>query len=155
MVSLNFSVWFFISSSQAAISAHPYNQAYDPFRNPFIDYEQAKRDAMAANKLLLIDVGGDWCIWCKRLDSFLQNNSDISKSMDEAFVLFKVNVSEEQSNLEFFKQFPPVKGYPHFIIVDGNGKYLGEQDTSKLEQGEGYSPARFNMFIAHWHPAKH
>ena len=146
---------FSLAPSVMAIAKHPYNQSYDPFRNPFIDYEQAKQDAAATGKLLLIDVGGDWCIWCKRMDRFLKSHDDISASVDEVFVVLKVNVSEEQSNLDFFKQFPAIKGYPHFIIVDSNGKYMGEQDTSELEQGDGYSQANVKAFVARWRSSKH
>ena len=80
----------------------------------------------------------------------MESHNDISASVDEVFVVLKVNVSEEQSNLDFFKQFPAIKGYPNFIIVDAKGRYLGEQDTGKLEQGESYSAAKFSAFIAHW-----
>lgn len=156
LASLSIAIYLLACSLQAiAFAERPYNQRYDPFRNPFIDYEQAKHDAATSRKLVLIDVGGDWCIWCKRLDRFLQKHDDIVKSLDAAFIVIKVNISEEQSNLDFFKQFPPIKGYPHFIIVDGKGKLLGEQDTSKLELGEGYSPARFKAFVDRWHAPKH
>lgn len=37
----------------------PYNAAYDPFRDPFIDFESAKHDAAKSGKLILIEFGGD------------------------------------------------------------------------------------------------
>lgn len=132
----------------------PYNRTYDPFRDPFVDFETAKRDATAAGKLILIDVGGDWCIWCKRLDQFLGQHPDVSAPLDEVFILLKVNVSEERSNLEFFKQFPAIKGYPHFLILDSKGKYLGGQDTSQLEQGKSYSREKFTEFVGRWRVRK-
>ena len=141
---------FSVSSFAAAIGDKDYNKKYDPTRNSFNDFELAKKDAKAAGKLILVEFGGEWCIWCHRIESFITSNPEINSGIDDTFVFLKINVSDENKNEKFVSQFPPIKGYPFFVIVDSSGTVLGSQGTGSLEQEKSYSPERFKEFIAKW-----
>jgi len=41
-------------------------------------------------------------------------------------------------------------GFPVFIIVDGNGKVLHIQDSSLLEEGQGYNQKKVLGFFRNW-----
>lgn len=128
---------------------------YDPARNPADDLQQAIALAQKENKYIMLELGGDWCIWCKHMDDFYSVNADILKARTENYVLVKINVSEENMNEDFLSQFPAVAGYPHIYILDANGKLLHSQDTAELEDGaDSYSPDVFMAFLQKWAPSK-
>jgi thiol:disulfide interchange protein len=133
-----------------AIGDREYNKKYDPARNPFADFEMAKKDAKASGKFILVEFGGDWCVWCRRIETFMLSTPDINKGVDDVFVFLKINVSDENKNEKFVNEFPKIKGYPFFVIVDSNGVILEPQDTGALEEGKGYSIERFKAFIEKW-----
>ena len=38
---------------------------YDPSRDAFKDFEDAQLQAEQEGKLILIQIGGNWCSWCQ------------------------------------------------------------------------------------------
>ena len=128
---------------------------YDPARNPADDLAQAIVIAQKENKRIMLELGGDWCIWCKYMDEFYETHPDILKYRAENYVLVKVNVSEESSNAQFLSQYPEAGGYPHVYILDSDGTFLHSQDTVELEDGEAsYVPEVFMAFLQKWAPVK-
>ncbi len=123
---------------------------YDPKRNPINDGLEALKIAKRTNRKVLIEVGGDWCAWCHRLDKFLHSNPQLKKDFFNTFVLIKVNVSEENDNKEFLKVFPPANGYPHMYVTDQNGQILESKDTADFLENKRYSVKRFYEFINKW-----
>ena len=124
---------------------------YDPARNPADDLRQAIVLAQKENKRIMLELGGNWCIWCKYIDDFYASHADILQYRAENYILVKVNVSEENSNEKFLSQFPAVHGYPHIYILDGNGTFLHSQDTAELEDGNiSYVPEVFMAFLQKW-----
>lgn len=133
-----------------AFGDRPYNQGYDPARNAAADYQAALTAAKAEHKMVLLEIGGNWCIWCMRLDKFVKNHTDLHQAFNQTFVAVKVNFSEENENTEFLKQFPQVKGYPHFMVVNPLTLKVIQQGTGKFEEGKGYSEVRLLNFIRAW-----
>lgn len=124
---------------------------YDPARNPADDLQQAILIAQNENKRIILELGGDWCIWCKFMDEFYESHADILQYRAEKYVLVKVNVSEENMNEEFLSQFPEVAGYPHIYILESDGTLLHSQNTGELEDGgESYVPEVFLGFLQKW-----
>lgn len=64
----------------------------------------------------------------------------------------KVNYSPENKNEEFLSNYPKIQGYPHFFVLDENGKLLHSQDTGKLEEGKNYNAQKFIDFLKLWTP---
>jgi len=123
---------------------------FDPERVPEHDLQQAIALVKDSNKRIILDVGGEWCIWCHRLDKFFEDNSDIKKFMEENFFIVKVNFSPENENEKFLSRYPKVPGYPHLFILDNDGKFLHSQDTGKLEAGKGYDKESVIAFLNKW-----
>ncbi|HVO73587.1 MAG TPA: thioredoxin family protein, partial [Ignavibacteriaceae bacterium] len=44
-------------------------EEFDPSRNPAKDLNNAVAEAKRTGKRILLDVGGNWCIWCHYLDN--------------------------------------------------------------------------------------
>jgi len=124
---------------------------YDPSRNPANDLAQALPVAQAENKRIMLELGGDWCIWCKYMDEFYASHPDILQYRADHYVLIKVNVSEDNMNEGFLSQYPDVDGYPHIFILENTGKFLHSQDTADLEDGDkSYVPEVFTAFLEKW-----
>ena len=74
------------------IAALPlYSQIYDDKRDPFKDAVAAINLAKATHRNVLIEIGGNWCTWCHKMDSFLADNQDIYKILHQNFVLLKTS----------------------------------------------------------------
>ena len=128
---------------------------YDPARNPADDLEQAIMIAQRENKRIMLELGGDWCIWCKYMDDFYKSQPDILQARVENYVLVKVNVSEENANEKFLSQFSEAAGYPHIYILESDGTLLHSQNTADLEDGaDSYVPDVFMAFLQKWAPVK-
>ncbi len=126
---------------------------FDPARDPAKDVAAACATAQAQGKRVLVDVGGEWCVWCHILDRFIDDNPDVRAILDASYVTVKVNWSKENKNEAFLSRYPAIKGYPHLFILDASGKLVQSQDTGVLESGRGYDKARFVEFLKKWAPA--
>jgi hypothetical protein len=134
-------------SAPVKTSPDDYSSAYDPGRDPAKDLEKAKAAATQQHKRILIEVGGNWCIWCKMLDKFFAEQPDIRQLRDSNFVLMKVNMGPLNENVAFLNQYPKITGYPYLFVLDSDGKLIVAKDTEALEQGSGYSAKNFTDFL--------
>lgn len=127
---------------------------YDVKVDPFDQLTEAKALARDGNKLILLDVGGEWCIWCHRLDDFFRGNKDISDYLIEHYVPVKINFSLENKNEEFLRQYPKAAGYPHIYVLDRDGLLVHSQNTGDLEEGKGHSREKVMAFLKKWAESK-
>lgn len=125
---------------------------FDPSRNAASDIEDAVKEARRTQKRVLLDVGGDWCVWCRRLDSLFASRPDLSALLHENFVVVKVNWSKENKNEAVLSHYPKIPGYPHLFVLDTDGKLLHSQDTGQLESGKGHDPNKVVAFLKEWAP---
>jgi thioredoxin-related protein len=123
---------------------------FDPGRNAAADIEAAVKEAGSSGRRIILDVGGEWCIWCRRLDDFFEQNKDISEYMHAHFVVVKINWSQENKNEAVLSRFPPIPGYPHLFVLDGQGNLLHSQDTGLLESGDHHDRDKIMEFLQRW-----
>lgn len=127
---------------------------YDPKRDAAQDIRDAAAEAKRTNRRVLLEVGGEWCIWCHHMDDFFVAHPDLTDLRDKSFVTVKINFSDENKNKEVLGQYPAVAGYPHLFVLDSTGALVHSQDTSALEEGKSYNLDRFTTFLAYWAWAK-
>jgi thioredoxin-related protein len=127
---------------------------FDPNRNPENDLKAAVDYAKSNNKRIILDVGGEWCIWCHRIDAFMDSTKEVKDLTDKDFVIVKINFSKENKNEKFLSKYPEIQGYPHFFMLDKNGKLLHSQNTGDLEKDKGYDKDKFVAFLNKWKPGK-
>jgi thioredoxin-related protein len=126
---------------------------YDPSRDAFKDFEAAQVQANEEDKLILVQIGGNWCSWCHKLERFFNSNTAIKTLRDETFVAIKVNVSPENDNEAFLNNMPEFEGYPFLVITDKDGQVLNSRTSGALEEGLGYSEAKFKEYFEYWKDA--
>jgi thiol:disulfide interchange protein len=131
-------------------AAASHSLSFDPTRDPAQDLRQAVAEATGNGKRILLDVGGNWCKWCKMLDKFFETDTAAAQSLHGTFVVVKVNFSKENENTAFLSTYPKIPGYPHFFILDSDGTFLHSQDTGVLEKGQGYDAGKIMTFINKW-----
>jgi thioredoxin-related protein len=140
------------ADSIKSISEH---QKFDPARDVTKDIQDAINQAQKTHRRILLDVGGEWCIWCHRLDSLFLQNKDLAEYLNKHYVVVKINVSKENENQKFLSKYPKVAGYPHFFVLERNGKLLHSQDTGELEYPKyypvkGHDKKKVFSFLKKW-----
>jgi thiol:disulfide interchange protein len=127
-----------------------YSQVYDDQRDPFNDANAALALAKKTNRNVLIEIGGNWCSWCHKMDAFLLKNPEVYKALHSKYVLLKISVSDANENDDFMKSLPPVLGYPHMYVSTASGKMLLSKDTAELQDSYGYSTEYWLNFLQQW-----
>ncbi len=127
-------------------------EKFDPAKDPAADLAKAVEQATAENKRIILDIGGEWCVWCRYMDRFIILNPSLSALKKKNFIWVKVNMSEENENKTFLSAYPAISGYPHFFVLDEKGKLLQSQSTDVLESDKTYSLEKFTAFFKLWAP---
>jgi len=125
-------------------------KVYDPARDPAADLAATVRTAQAADKRIVLQVGGDWCGWCHKLDRYIAEHPAVAQALNDGFVIMKVNKSGENDNAEFLAQYPKIPGYPHWYVLESDGTLLHSQGTAALEEGGSYSESALIDFLRTW-----
>lgn len=137
--------------------APAWSKVFDPTRDPAADLTQAMAMAQASGKRILVDVGGDWCVWCHILDGTFAANPDLVTLRDANYVLLKVHYDKKNNpNTAFLSRWPAAAGYPHLYVLEADGSLLHSQDTGQLElpkdKGKGHDPEALRAFLTKWAP---
>ena len=98
------------------------------------DFEAAKATAAKEKKPILLDfTGSDWCGWCIKLDKEVFSKKEFKEYAKENLILVTVDFPHEarqskklkEANEALSKKYN-VEGFPTIILVDAEGKKLGE-----------------------------
>ncbi len=126
---------------------------YHPEDNAKEKIAELIETAQKENKNIILQAGGNWCIWCRRFDLFRQENQELSELVNENYLYYHLNYSRENKNEEVFAKYgnPGEEyGYPVFIILNKNGELLHIQNSAVLEDGNGYSVEKTKEFLTKW-----
>ena len=129
---------------------------YDASRDPGKDLQEAIVLAEKTNKRILMEVGGDWCVYCNIMDETFEKHPQLRKLRDTNYVTLKVNYSKENPNEAFLSNYPKIPDYPHFFVLDSKGALLHSQPTHKFEHGKKYNAGKIDDFLKKWaQPPRH
>ena len=152
LLSITFiSALFFLGIS---VGADELPKTFDPQRDAGKDLSLAIKMASESEKNILLDVGGSWCIWCRIMENWLKQNTNVESYLHANYILLKINFSPENENKEFLSQFPKVPAYPHLFVLSSEGEFLHSQNTGSLENGKSYDQEKFLIFLKEWSPKK-
>ena len=137
-------------------------RVYDETLNPLSQIDQAVAKAQAEGKYVVCQVGGNWCPWCLRFAAFITNDTTISKVIDQNFVYIHVNYNPRKSEgpekealaKKMLKRLnnPSRFGFPVFVVLNEEGRVIHIQDSSFLEEGQGYNQEKVLRFFQNWTP---
>ena len=111
------------------------------------DQPKALEKAKTEKKLVLMDfTGSDWCGWCMKLDKEVFSTPEFQKYAQDHLVLVELDFPHKKvlapnlkSQNEALQQKYSIQGYPSIIVLDAQGKKVGEL---------GYQPGGPQAFIA-------
>ncbi|MGZ3275368.1 MAG: thioredoxin family protein [Caulobacteraceae bacterium] len=129
---------------------------------PYPYDEQADADAAVARaraaarkhgKLLLIDLGGNWCGDCRVLSGTLELPS-VKAFVDRHYQLVTVDVGRFERNLQIPAHYgfhTRLKGVPTLLVVDPRtDRLLNRNDVFALSSAGDMSPQALADWLARW-----
>jgi uncharacterized protein YyaL (SSP411 family) len=144
--------------AQTALKKEVYNENI----NTLEQIDEAVSQAKAAGKYVVCQVGGNWCPWCLRFADFITSDEDIAKLINDNFIYIHVNYNPHRAaSAEKTKQAkqtmsrlgnPARFGFPVMVVLDADGKVIHTQDSSFLEEGQGYDKEKVMRFFSNWTP---
>lgn len=127
---------------------------YDPLADAGLQAADAVGRARQENKHVMLMIGGNWCRWCLMFEKFRLQNSRVDSAVASGYIWQHINYSKDNKNPELLQElgYPQRFGFPVFVVLDTAGRRLHTQNSSYLEEGEGYSEAKVLEFLRHWSP---
>jgi thioredoxin-related protein len=127
-------------------------QLYRPYAQVEKEISALLTKARTEKKHVLLQVGNNACIMCYRFNSFVQLDSLLRHTLYNKYIVYHVNYSKENRNLEYMKKLgnPQRFGFPVFVVLDENGKRLHTQNSSLLLKGNGYDFQKVKSFLEKW-----
>ncbi|MCO5937232.1 thioredoxin family protein [Mucilaginibacter sp. RB4R14] len=127
---------------------------YNPAADAKADIAAAVKKANAEHKNVLLQLGGNWCIWCLRFNDLVTKDAELNKYMNDNYVVLHVNYSKENMNEKVLADlgYPQRFGFPVFVVLDAKGTRLHTQNSDYLEEGKGHSKTKVMRFFENWSP---
>jgi thioredoxin-related protein len=111
------------------------------------DFQQSLQTAQAEDKpVILVFSGSDWCAPCMKLENEIWNSDEFKIYSAKHFVLYKADFPRQKKNQPDSEQVKANKQlaekynqkgfFPLVVVLDKNGKVLGETGYKKLSPNE-------------------
>ena len=128
---------------------------YKPEEKAEQEIAKATKEARDQHKHVLVQIGGNWCIWCARFHDFIANDPKIDSIVKADYVIYHMNYSKENYNAKLLAKYdyPQRFGFPVFLVLNGDGKLIETQNSWYLEDGKkSYDRDKVIEFLTDWSP---
>lgn len=134
------------------VSSEALPKVYEEGRDAMEQIESALNEARDSERLVVCQVGGNWCPWCLRFANFITTDTEIAQLIKENFVYIHVNTSKENKNEDVLRRLenPGRFGYPALVILDREGRVIHIQNSAYLEEGKDYDRKKVLEFFQNW-----
>ncbi|WP_372783990.1 thioredoxin family protein [Phenylobacterium sp.] len=131
----------------------PLPYPYDEAANANRQVARARARAKASGKLLLIDLGGNWCGDCRILSATM-DRPELKAFVDRHYQLVLVDVGRFDKNLQIPARYgitERLEGVPALLVVDPKtDKLLDGGHVSALEDARNMTPQALADWLAQW-----
>lgn len=149
---------YFFISLVLLLAIHSYSQdlakfnLYKPDENGVQEIASAVKKAKDESKHVLIQIGGNWCIWCARFNDFVTKDGSLDSLVNRNYVVYHLNYSKENKNSDLLEKydFPQRFGFPVFLILNEKGDLIHTQSSWYLESGKSYDKEKVTAFFNDW-----
>ena len=133
--------------------AQPLPLPYDEGARAAAVVDRARVRAKANRKLLLIDLGGNWCLDCRILAGTMEL-PELKRWVAAHYEVVTVDVGRFDKNLDVPARYgitDRLKGVPSLLIVDPRSdKLVNEGRTAALADARNMSPQGLADYLAQW-----
>ena len=131
--------------------ATPLPLPYDPAADADAQVVVARAKARASGKLLLIDLGGNWCGDCRVLAGVMRL-PEVAAFVAAHYVVVTVDVGRMDRNLQIPGHYGITKltGVPSLLIVDRHDRLLDAGHTAALADARSMTPQALADWLAQW-----
>jgi len=129
---------------------------YKPEEKAEKEIAKAVIEAKQQGKHVLVQIGGNWCIWCARFNDFITNDPKIDSIVKAGYIVYHLNYSKENFNADLLAKYgyPQRFGFPVFLVLDADGKLIETVNSWYLEDGKkSYDRDKVIEFLSDWSPA--
>ncbi len=142
------------------VSIASYAQLKTPLPYPYDEKADADKVVAAAkakakkqNKILIVDLGGNWCPDCRILAGTVEL-PELERFIDKHFVMVTVDVGRFDKNLQIPAHYGITKrldGVPALLVIDPKtDKLLDEGKVAALSDARHMSPQGLADWLAQW-----
>lgn len=127
----------------------PYNTTADADRA----VTEARQRAIAQHKLLLIDLGGNWCPDCRVLAGTLENPK-LKAFVEQHYELVMVDIGRFDKNLKIPVRYGITRrldGVPALLVIDPHdNRLIDKGHITALADARSMSPQALADWLASW-----
>ena len=133
-------------------------KVYDETADPMEQISKDVKDAGKDGRFVICQVGGNWCRWCLMFAEFITTDEDIKALIDKNFEYIHVNYNprkpKDETAIKMLERLgnPERFGFPVLVVLDNKGNVIHTQDSSFLEEGNGYNKDKVMRFFSNWTP---
>jgi thiol-disulfide isomerase/thioredoxin len=133
----------------------PLPYPYDEHADASAVVAAAKARALARHKLLLIDLGGNWCPDCRILAGTMEQ-SELRAFVDAHYEVVTVDVGRFDKNLQIPAHYGIIRrleGVPSVLVVDpASDRLIDAGHVAALSDARHMSPQALADWLAQWTP---
>ncbi len=133
-------------------------KVYDETADQLEQISEAVKAAGKNDRFVICQVGGNWCRWCLMFAEFITEDDEIRTLIDKNFEYIHVNYNprkpKDETAVRMLERLgnPERFGFPVLVVLDSKGNVIHTQDSSLLEEGNGYNRAKVLRFFTNWTP---
>ena len=121
------------------------NKVYDEALDPDDQLKAALQEAQSNSKLILLQIGGNWCGWCIKLHNIMDSDQTLKDYLSKNYIVLHINHGTNKTFDLIYS--PTLQHYPWLCVVNSKGELLVEQGTDQLEKGPGHDPEKILIFL--------
>jgi len=140
-----------VSITTLAQLSTPLPSPYDPAADAKVDVAVAQAKARVAHKLLLIDLGGNWCGDCRVLAGVLRL-PEVAAFVNAHYVVVAVDVGRMNRNLDIPARYgvSKLEGVPSLLVVDSHDSLKDAGHIAALADARHMTPQGLADWLARW-----
>lgn len=127
----------------------PLPSPYDPAADAKTQLAAAQARAQAQHKLLLIDLGGNWCPDCRLLAGVMRL-PEVKSFVDAHYVVVAIDVGRMDRNLDIPARYgvEHLVGVPTVLVADGTGHLKDAGHVAALADARSMTPQALADWLA-------
>jgi thiol-disulfide isomerase/thioredoxin len=131
--------------------ATPLPYPYDPTADGEAQLAAARGSAQAHGKLLLIDLGGNWCADCRILAAVMER-PEVAAFLKAHYEVVSIDIGRLDKNMQIPARYgvTAVEGVPALLIVDARGHLLNKGHVAALADARAMTPRALADWLAGW-----